>query len=959
MTTKRSLSRIAMLLCFCLIFSTAAYASLESAWTSLLKNNLPQAHSEFLSSMDAQKSEEALQGLLLTAWASGDSQGVAKALSWLAAGYPDSPYTPAYLALWGGSSLHGWKALDRARALDEALNESSSVPHQQALAYELTETLDMLLDDRVEDAARRAGLLLDGWSTIGPFGRYGAADLFQPFGPETGFRQRYSGWKETVEYQPVERPDKTGLVELSALVQPDTGIAYALNAVESKQETEAWLTVYSPADFQVWWNGKPVAEKAHYLLHTADSRTVSVSVRQGKNLLVVKSQKTNQAWWVRAALQAKGSNALDVSSVPFNYEDFSPLYLTPFEIAHPRADETPVEESPYPFDPPQPNEPVAQVVNNILLSAWHLDRGEFETARRLLTDINQTHPEFAFPYSLYGDESLRLSEQRPGSKSRFHQEAETALRRALELDPKCRSALIGLVTYFLDRDQTDQALDCLNEHLGTYPDILDEGSSNLIAYSYGILYSKKNFDAEAAQYYRKALNGWTASYEIYRLLFDYYSRNNEFENAKKIVLQALNEFPAYIPFLDRAGQLEEDDEAITCALDVLERAARIHPDRLQYSLQLGEILEKSGRAEKALDLYNELLTRYPIHPRLLERKAALDYLNANEEEALAAYEKAYKIAPRRMRPFRALRDAAGRADLPYQQYDVQLDDIDLSLADRWNDSRASVIYLLDIMVLDMHEDGSYDQYIHQALKIMNQEGMRKWAEVVIPKGGNVEIVSARTIAPDGTTWDVSNIQDLSGQQSLSMYGIEPGVVLEYAYIDRTGRSEPGVNFSGGGYFFGSDDDPMVVSKLTVVKPEGGPFHLANHPHDFQPEISREDGKEIYVWEKRMSEGLKPERYSPPLGQRVPSVQWSTCPDWGPFVERQRMSVWGYEEPSAEIDRLVQKFQSETQNKRDYIEKAYDFARTQIEESNGGFTTADTVALGVGGKFQKCALSASC
>ncbi|MGC9329622.1 MAG: DUF3857 domain-containing protein, partial [Candidatus Hinthialibacter sp.] len=306
--------------------------------------------------------------------------------------------------------------------------------------------------------------------------------------------------------------------------------------------------------------------------------------------------------------------------------------------------------------------------------------------------------------------------------------------------------------------------------------------------------------------------------------------------------------------------------------------------------------------------------------------------------------------------FRALRDAGGKEDFPYKQYDVQLSDIDISEADRWNESRASGIYLLDIMVLEIHENGTYDQYIHQAIKVMNQEGMRKWAEIVIPSGGNVEILSARTIAPDGTEWDVSNVQQLSGQQSLSMYGIEPGVILEYSYLERTGRVEPGVNFAGGGYFFGSDDDPMLISKLTIVKPEDIPLHLARNPHDFEAEITQEDGKIIYTWEKRLCEGLKPERYAPSLSQRVPSLQWTTCPDWRPFVERERHSIWGYEESSPAIEQLVEDFRSTSDSKLEYIQNVYDYVQTDIEETSGGYTTADTAILGVGGKYQKLRLA---
>lgn len=946
--------RIAILL-FCLTAAAGAFASLENAWDSLLKNEVETAKPQFQAVLDAGQSEEALRGLLFCAWTRGDSPETAKILARLVSEYPDSPYTAAYLSLWSGSELHGWPVSERARILEEAYKKSASSAHRQIVAYKWMETLDMRLDDGVEATARKAGVLVDGWNVLGPFGRLGTADFFAPFGPETGFRDSYSGWRSKVQFQPIERPDLTGLVEFGALIQPDTGVAYAVNALESKSDAEAWLTVYSPSAVQVWWNGKPVTEKAHYFLHTGKAHTVSVPVRKGKNLLTIKSQKVHSAWWVRAALQSQGNEPLDVVSIPFQWQDYASLFLLPFEAAASRAEESVAELSPYPFGFPDASSPGERTARQILLAAWYGDRGEYETARRYYLEAGQSASEFALPYSLYGDASLRLAEERTGSKSRFHQEAEVAFRKALQLDPACKSALIGLVTYFLDRDQTDQALDCLDQHLAQYPSVRDEDRSNLILYSYGILYSRKNFELDSARAYQDALDGWVPSYEVYRLLFDYYRRNNETGKAGELIARALREFPAFEPFLERAGRLETNPAVSEDALGFLHRALRIHPDRISYAFLLGDVLENRGQIDEAHDWYGTLVKRYPLHPRLLERQAALDYLNAGRDSALASYEKAFGAAPHRMAPFRALRDAGGQSDFPYQKYDVNLADIDPSEADRWKESRASAIYLLDIMVLDIHEDGSYDQYIHQAIKVMNQEGMRKWAEVVIPKGGQVEIVMAKTIAPDGTEWDVSNIQDLSGQQSLSMYGIEPGVILEYAYLERIGRNEPGANFCGGGYFFGSDDDPMLISKLTIVKPESIPLHLERNPHDFEPEVSRDNGWIVYEWEKRYSEGLKPERFAPPLGQRVPSLQWSTCPDWMPFAERQRMSIWGYEESMPAIDSMVKQIQEESQSKREFVEKAYDYVRTRIEETAGGFTTADTWVLGAGGKFQKMRL----
>jgi len=929
----------------------------EEAWKDLFNNQYAEAKTAFEADLAGrpQPFEPSLQGLLVAAWADEDFPAMARVLGRLVEEFPDSPFLPAYLSLFSLPDMQGWTPRERVEALDRALAKNPAPPFCQYLQYERMESLDMRAEDQAATAAREAGVLIDHWQVTGPFGRYGAADFFAPFGPETGIQDEYPGWQRTVRLMPVDPVDQTGLLELGTLINPRTGVGYALNAIEATRAGEACLTVHSPCAFRIWWNGQPVMEKAHYFLDTARARSIQVPVRQGKNLLVIKSQYTNPAWWIRSVLQSAEGESF-WSSVPFQAADFSSTFLLPFDTAQPRGIEREESRSPYPFGLPEAKTPLDQAVQEIFLSAWHQDRKESAAAQEYLKQASQKVPGFAFLYALAGSTALGRAADRPQSKSRFHQEAETAFQKALELDPRSRAALVGLQSYYLDRDQVDQALDLLNSRIKENPTLLTEGYSNLLRYAYGILYSRKNFATEAACSFEQSMRDFIPSYEVFRHLFDYHTRHNNQQGAAAVIQHALDVFPAYMPFLENASRLWD---ALPDEVDlpgILNRAARLHPHTLQYHFLTADLWVQQGKWDDARALYAALRTRYPHNAALVEEEAKLALLASDTQTALAGYEQAHRMNPRAMRPFQALRDLGGKNDFPYQKYDNHLEELDLSLAKQWENTRASGVYLLDLMVLDLHEDGTYDQYIHQAIQVFNQEGLEKWAETVIPKGDHVEILMARTLTPDGLEWDVANVQDLGQQQSLSLYGLTPGAILEYAYLERAGSNDPGANVHSGGYFFAAEDDAMLLSKITIIRPLNIPFHLDANPNGFTPTISQEGNKMIYVWEKRMSDGIKPESFSPPLAERVPAIQWSTCPDWLPFAERQRLSFWGYEEPSEEISRLAAELQQKSPSRQQAVEGIYNWIQKNIEETQGGTTTADTVALRAGNRYQKLRLA---
>jgi tetratricopeptide (TPR) repeat protein len=925
---------------------------LDQAYEKLFANQTRDAASLFQQS--ATENPEAAAGVLLSAWAAGDHEELALRLMEALRHHPDSPYTGAFLAFLGSPELQGYPVKARVSVLRDILSHPDLSPlNRQLLQAKLAESLDMLLDPAVESAARQAGTLIDHWSVIGPFGRFGGSDFYHPFPPEQELCSSCQGWQKTVTLTPVSQPDRTGMLEFDSLVSSIHAVAYAFNVIEATAPGEAFLTIQSPANVRIWWNGQPVMEKFHQKLHTSQAMTVRVSLRQGKNLLAVKTQKYDH-WWLRARLQSTPENAVQFHSVPFKVEEFAHLQLRPFSDEKYLQIVCSEQPSSYPFSLPDDNGRNAEIINHILLAVWHSDRSEFDTARNLLKEVMALEPDFALPYSIYGDLSLRLAMSRSGSKARFQQEAEVAYRKALELHPYSPNPLIGLQTYFMERNQVDAAIDLIDQHLAAYPELTYDASAAL-DYAYGLLYQRKGFSIEAVQKIQRAAQGYLPSYELFRHLFNHYENNQHFTEAAEILARALDYFPAYHSFLEMALRMNPEVQA-NCQLQTyLERALQIHPAALRYMTIYGDYLESQNRLEEALTFYQQQMERFPDVTSFQSKQAQLAFRLEQTDKALKLYQAVYQKRPNNQEAFHALRNIQQKV-FPYQKYDTRLEEISTDIVDKWKNSRASMIYLLDIMVQDIHEDGTYDQYIHQAIQVLNQEGLQNVAETVIPRGSHVELILARTINPDGTEWAIANLQDLNNQQALSMYGVEIGSIVEYAYLEKNGTRDPGSNFALGAYFFGAENDPMLLSTLTVLVPESMTLEFDTNPASFSPKITRQEGKTVYHWRNFDQDGIKAEAFAPPLAMRVPSVRWTSNPDWMLFIERFRLSRWGYEEASPLIDALYTKLREQSDSKEAFARNVYHWIQQNIEDSSGGQTTADTVALGAGGQYQKIRLA---
>ncbi|MFH0910854.1 MAG: hypothetical protein V1918_05055, partial [Planctomycetota bacterium] len=198
-------------------------------------------------------------------------------------------------------------------SLEEALqsirSQAALEPVFRARLLWLQANLD-LRQGRPEEARNltdELGLLRD-WLILGPFDNQRGRNFETALLPETepiDLERAYDGLKRPVSWRAVATPEPLGFVNLDAYLSPnDECLAYALCAVYVPDDTAAALRTGSTDMLAAWLNGKPAYPFLGSRLADFDQDAVSLSLRAGWNVLLLKVGEATGEWGFYARITA-------------------------------------------------------------------------------------------------------------------------------------------------------------------------------------------------------------------------------------------------------------------------------------------------------------------------------------------------------------------------------------------------------------------------------------------------------------------------------------------------------------------------------------------------------------------------------------------------------------------------------------------------------------------------------
>lgn len=246
----------------------------------------------------------------------------------------------------------------------------------------------------------------------------------------------------------------------------------------------------------------------------------------------------------------------------------------------------------------------------------------------------------------------------------FHQQlkaldrAVTAYHQALELDPRCRSAMHALGTLYERTGNWPFALDMLEREaqvLGA------TGEAVELWFRMGRINEEMLIDpASARRCYLEALRINPAYVPAIRHLKGIYEMEGDFENYEKALVEEANQTEdptARAEAFVAVGRYYESRERRDEAAKQFEEALSLEPDLVDAATPLADIYlsqENWARCEQMLDIVTAHLTRaYAQAPdddklaqELCRRLYRLGYVcekNGRRDKALGVYEKAYQL----------------------------------------------------------------------------------------------------------------------------------------------------------------------------------------------------------------------------------------------------------------------------------------------------------------------------
>lgn len=262
--------------------------------------------------------------------------------------------------------------------------------------------------------------------------------------------------------------------------------------------------------------------------------------------------------------------------------------------------------------------------------AAQLGKGDTTRARESFEQALKLDPAF-FPAAA-SLAQLDLRDKQPAA-------ARQRLEGVLKADPKHLQAMLALADLALRSGDTPRYVGWLEKAAAAHPQALPPR----MALASHLLATGDKGKALAAA--RDAVNAQPDNPAALELLASVQLSMGDVTNALGSYRKLVERQPGQVAPLVRLASAQIVAKDLAAARKTLQDALRIQPDSLDAQLKLGSVEIQSGRYDEALKLARQLQQQKPSHPAgpTLEGEAA--FSRKDHPAALAAFERAHKLAP--------------------------------------------------------------------------------------------------------------------------------------------------------------------------------------------------------------------------------------------------------------------------------------------------------------------------
>lgn len=575
---------------------------------------------------------------------------------------------------------------------------------------------------------------------------------------------------------------------------------------------------------------------------------------------------------------------------------------------------------------PQPGEEVSGLRAFVVASlarAW----GHAEVADEVLHRVNEPSPLIMMlrgvaagsadsaPRSIRGDRLL------------------SDMRLAFRGDPLLWRARMVLARQLMSEDQGRQAMELLRAGLELRPGLGD------LWYEIGVIARRIGLHTLAEEAFNSALasdeRGCGSLYQL-ALMYDDEGLTRQREETLERLIECDATYTVRAEILSRTYRPEE-------TIEELERLQQVDEYPNGYDSDLGDMALSAGRYDRAEEVFERLLERWPrsdayqgILADIAGAEGGTDAITARILPALERY-------PWEMGGLRRIAAVAGaereieawRVDgldhlRRYEQANVQYD--------------APSVYVLDRAVYRVFHDMSSIELVHQVVRVLTQDAVGPLSEFHTPRHG--EVLTLRTIKADGT---VLEPLDYDPEGTTNLASVEVGDYVEWEYLV---RRRPSRVYPGGiqtpRFYFATSDTAMHLSELIVLTDEGVEVDFVPRgPSPPEPQPVRLGGMSgvRFAAERVPSQSREPAM--PSINEVYPSIGTVSLESPRSLVKSWSDGLVAAQRADWRMRDLVRELREPGQTEVELARAIYDYVLEHVQHGRGGTPASATLALGHG------------
>ncbi|MHC4973237.1 MAG: DUF3857 domain-containing protein [Planctomycetota bacterium] len=773
------------------------------------------------------------------------------------------------------------------------------------------------------------GLVHDWW-ILGPFdnerGRGFKRNELEP--RKFALDQEYPGKVRKVTWRRVPVRERFAYVNLNALLRPNNQCsAYAVAFLKSDTDQGAALRVGSDEALKIWWNGEPVLARDLRRTIGFDQDVVGVAARKGWNVLLLKVHDQKGRWGFRVRVTAPDGGPLPGVAAASTRDDADAALAAPAEA---RAFAGEVAGGAKAFlDARTHGAPGAAARDYFHLGLLHYihryDAIADRRAEQLLRKATELDPQNAiyhFHYAEAASPPAEIAAEKEENKQRRGRE------HAIALDPDYVVAYRALATYYTrSLKNLDRAERLLRKALEVNPDYLqarfdlaavldsrglkgeaererrqagsDPRAATVEAAARAVAgdLQRRGRAVDALLAWKRVLALDARSNDVRRRVADLAVAALEREEAFALLDAASALDPFALGHLSRKAQLLEGAQDYAAAEATLRLALRVAPEDDKLLQALARVQRKAGKGSDALATYREALR---INPKLSEIERYVNFLDPES----APFEDAYAI------------DVAPLV---------------AAAKDYRNEENDGWLHLLDQTVTKVNRDGTSSSYVHNTIKILTDQGIKRFQRYYVRSWGGVAFKwkTARVIKADGSVLEAKR-QGRRRFRSADFPPLAAGDVIDVAYrTDERKQSFFGDYFGTEFHFAASV--PLRLSTFTLITPAERRFHFHLRNCDVKAEETlSEDGKtRVYAWTVRDSKKIRSEQRMPRARELYPQVQVTTYESWDAFATWWWSMIRDQHVASDEIKAKVVELIKGKKTRLEKVRAIYEFVAGEI------------------------------